>query len=71
MTTERLECERLIYDVMNTLDDSKKRGESPNAEFFAKIFAKMSDKEFEEYYIIELWNILHSSISNYLEPDSS
>ena len=49
MTKERLECERLIYDVMNTLDDSKKRGESANAEFFAKIFAKMSDKEFEEY----------------------
>ena len=50
MNQQRLECERLIYKVMETLDDPKHHNnESPNVEFWVNKFAKMSDKEFEEF----------------------
>ena len=50
MNQQRLECERLIYQIMSTLDDPKRYGgESPNVDFWIRQFAKMNDKQFEEY----------------------
>lgn len=50
MNQQRLECERIIYKVMETLDDPKHHnGEAPNVEFWVNKFSKMSDKEFEEF----------------------
>ena len=50
MNQQRLECERLIYKVMETLDDPKNNnGESPNVDFWVRQFAKMSDKQFQEF----------------------
>ena len=50
MNQQRLECERLIYKVMEILDDPKKNnGESPNVDFWVRQFAKMNDKQFEEF----------------------
>lgn len=49
MNQQRLECERLIYKIMGILDDSEKRGGSPNAEYFAGIFSQMNDEQFKEY----------------------
>jgi hypothetical protein len=50
MNQQRLECERLIYKIMETLDDPKKNnGDSPNVQFWIEQFAKMNDKEFKEF----------------------
>ena len=50
MNQQRLECERLIYKIMETLDDPKNNnGESPNVDFWVRQFAKMSDKQFQEF----------------------
>ena len=50
MNQQRLQCERLIYTVMETLDNPKKNnGDSPNVDFWVRQFAKMNDKQFEEY----------------------
>jgi len=50
MNQQRLECERLIYKVMETLDDPKHHNNSaPNVEYWINKFSKMSDKEFEEF----------------------
>ena len=50
MTQERLLCERMIYKVMEILDDPKHHnGEAPNVEFWVRQFAKMNDKQFEEF----------------------
>ena len=49
MNQQRLDCERLIYKVMAILDETDKHhGESPNVEFWTRIFAKLNDKQFEE-----------------------
>ena len=44
MNKNRLECERIIYKVFDTLDPS---GE--NTDFWKEEFSKMSDKQFEDY----------------------
>lgn len=50
MNKERLECERMIYKIMEILDDAKKNnGESPNRDYFISEFAQMSDAQFKEY----------------------
>lgn len=50
MNQIRLNCERLIYRVMEQLDDPKHNGgEAPNVEFWVKHFSKMNDKQFEEF----------------------
>ena len=50
MNQQRLECERLIYKVMETLDDPKNnKGDAPNVQFWIEQFAKMNDKEFKEF----------------------
>ena len=50
MNQQRLECERLIYKVMEILDNPKEHdGDAPNVEFWVQKFAKMNDKEFEQY----------------------
>lgn len=50
MNKQRLECERIIYKIMEILDDPKhNNGSSPNQEFWVKQFAKMNDKEFEQF----------------------
>ena len=50
MNQQRLDCERMILSVMSQLDDPKKyNGESPNSDFWIRQFAKMNDKEFEEF----------------------
>lgn len=50
MNQQRLECERLIYKVMETLDDPKKNhGDAPNVQFWIQQFATMNDKEFKEF----------------------
>ena len=50
MNAQRLKCERKILKIMEILDDPKKHnGESPNVEFWVRQFAKMSDKQFEEF----------------------
>jgi len=50
MNQQRLECERVIYKVMETLDDPKKNnGDAPNVQFWIQQFAKMSDKEFKDF----------------------
>ena len=52
MNQQRLNCERLIYRVMEILDDPKhNHGEAPNVEFWVEQFAKMNDKEFEEFIL--------------------
>lgn len=50
MNKQRLECERLIYKVMEILDDpNNNNGESPNVDYWVKYFSTLSDKQFEEY----------------------
>lgn len=50
MNQQRLDCERLIYKIMETLDDPKhNNGETPNVDFWVEQFAKMNDKEFEKF----------------------
>ncbi len=50
MNQQRLECERIIYKVMETLDDPKRNnGDAPNVEFWMQKFAKMNDKEFHDF----------------------
>ena len=50
MNAQRLKCERLILEVMTILDNPKKHdGSAPNVEFWTRKFAKMNDKEFEEF----------------------
>ena len=67
MNQQRLECERLIYKVMETLDDAKNRGSSPNAEFFARIFSTMNDKQFKEY-IIKPFSLYYQTQGMKYEP---
>ena len=50
MNSKRLQCERMILKAMETLDNPKaNHGQAPNVEFWVKQFAKMNDKEFEEF----------------------
>ena len=44
MNQQRLECERLIYKIMDILDPSKR-----NTEFWIEEFSKMSDEQFKKY----------------------
>jgi len=44
MNQQRLECERLIYKIMDTLDPSGK-----NREFWMEEFSNMSDEQFKKY----------------------
>lgn len=44
MTKERLEAERLVYKVMDTLDPS-----GANTDFWKEEFSKMSDAQFKKY----------------------
>lgn len=62
MNQMRLQCERLIYKVMEILDDPKNNGgESPNVEFWIKQFSKMNDKQFEEFITRPLCIIYQTS----------
>lgn len=55
MNQQRLDCERLIYKVMETLDDPKKNGgETPNVDFWVEQFSNMNDKEFEKFILTPL-----------------
>ena len=50
MNQQRLDCERLIYKVMEALDDPKKnKGSAPNVEFWSRYFSTLNDKEFKEF----------------------
>lgn len=50
MNANRMRCERMIIDVMTAIDNPKKhKGSAPNVEFWINQFARMSDKEFEEF----------------------
>ena len=50
MNQQRLECERIIYKIMEMLDDPKKNGgDSPNVDFWVKYFTTLNDKQFEEF----------------------
>lgn len=44
MNQQRLECERLIYKIMDILDESGK-----NRDFWVEEFSKMSDEQFKKY----------------------
>ena len=44
MNNSRLECERLIYKIMNILDPSGR-----NYEYWVSEFSKMSDEQFKKY----------------------
>jgi len=39
----------MIIDVMTAIDNPKKNKSAPNVDFWTRQFAKMSDKEFEEF----------------------
>ena len=49
MNQQRLECERLIYKIMEILDDPKKNGDTPNVDFWVEYFSTLNDKQFEEF----------------------
>lgn len=50
MNAKRLQCERMILKCMEILDNPKdNKGAAPNVEFWVRQFAKMNDKEFEEF----------------------
>ena len=50
MNAQRLQCERMIYKIMEILDDPKKNnGETPNVDFWIRYFATLNDKQFEEF----------------------
>ena len=50
MNQKRLECERLIYKIMEILDEPKKNnGETPNVDFWVQYFSTLNDKQFEEF----------------------
>ena len=52
MNQQRLECERMIYKVMEILDDPKHNGgESPNVDFWVRYFSTLNDKQFEEFVL--------------------
>lgn len=44
MNQQRLECERLIYKIMNILDPSER-----NTQFWIEEFSKISDEQFKKY----------------------
>lgn len=50
MNQQRLQCERMIYKVMEILDDPKhNNGDAPNVDFWVRYFATLNDKQFEEF----------------------
>lgn len=68
MNKQRLECERLIYKIMEILDDPKSnKDESPNVDFWVRQFAKMNDKQFEEF-ILKPFSIYYQTSGLKREP---
>ena len=44
MNQQRLECERIIYKIMDILDPSER-----NKQFWVEEFSRMSDEQFKKY----------------------
>lgn len=62
MNAKRQQAEDLIYKIYDTVDPSK-----TNSDYYRKIFAKMSDKDFEEFCKRRLPFRFHNSVFN-VEP---